>query len=194
MENVIVDFETLGNGEEGDSFIILDVAWTFFELDGKNNFDELTANGKQVKFDVKEQQEMGWNAEKGTVKWWKSQDKEARAAILPSDKDIKLSEFVQTFTRDLEKHKPKRIWSRGTDFDLPILKRIFRSQGKNINDKLRYNSASDVRSALNAMSFYTLKYDGFIPASGKNAKFIKHNSKHDIAMDVLRLQYLADFK
>lgn len=187
---IIIDFETLGNGQERDDFIVVDVSWLQFDLKQKNSFDDLVSKAKRIKFDINEQFELGWRAEEDTLEWWKKQDKEAIKNIKPSSEDQPLSKFVEEFSKDLKHHSPKHLWSRGNDFDLPILKRIYRTVGDNINNKIPFNAATDVRTALRAATGFTLKWDGFIPPAGENVNFIKHDSKHDIAMDVLRLQFL----
>jgi hypothetical protein len=187
---IIIDFETLGNGQERDDFIIVDVSWLHFDLKQTFTFDDLVSKARRIKFDINEQFELGWRAEHDTLEWWKKQDKEAVKNIKPSSEDQSLSEFIEKFNADLKRYSPKYLWSRGNDFDLPILKRIYRTMGDNINNKIPFNSASDVRTALRVASNFTLKWDGFIPPTGKNVNYIKHDSKHDIAMDVLRLQYL----
>ena len=66
MKDVIIDFETLGNGEETDDFIVLNVAVLFFNLSDDDKFEDLLKMTKFYKFDIDEQLDMGWIAEKGT--------------------------------------------------------------------------------------------------------------------------------
>ena len=190
MKDLILDFETLGNGKESDSFLIIDVAYLFFDMKDNNTFDELTSRAKKFKFSLQEQMnEFKWVAEKDTLEWWKSQDKEAMKAIKPSSEDVSVREFVAEFKKDCAKHMPKRAWARGTDFDFPIMKRIFRQVGEDVNEAFKFWTVRDMRTFMDVMGNFELKDLGAIPPTGENVGFVKHDSRHDIAMDVLRIQY-----
>lgn len=188
MTDVIIDFETLGKGSERDDFIILDVACLKFDLYKQDNFEDLVDRAEIMKFNLDEQLKIGWKAEKDTLEWWKSQGEAGKKALKPTPDDVTLSFWVDSFIEFLTP-KPKRMWARGTDFDFPIAKRIFRQVGKDCNKYWRYNSVNDTRTYINAITDFKIRND-FIPPAGENVKFEKHVASHDVAMDVLRLQYL----
>jgi predicted ester cyclase len=190
--DLIIDFETMGTGQETDDFLVIDVAYLFFDLKASDNFDDLVSKAKRFKFSLDEQKEIGWKAESSTLEWWKTQSKEAIAALKSTDGDVTLREFISEFKSDCRKNKLKRVWSRGTDFDFPIMKRIFRTCDDNVNNVFKYHTVRDIRTYMDVMGGFQLDDLGAIPPTGENVKFTKHNAKHDIAMDVLRLQYFAE--
>ena len=157
MKDIIIDFETLGNASETDNFIVLNMSCLLFDIDEKDEFEHLLANVQSFKFDIDEQIDIGWKAEKDTLEWWKKQSKEARKQLEKSDEDIKIKQFVDDFSTILNEAKIERIWSRGTDFDLPILKRLFRQDNKQLNSYLPYWAATDIRTYLKALSDFKLK-------------------------------------
>ncbi|PCJ96794.1 MAG: hypothetical protein COA52_00885 [Hyphomicrobiales bacterium] len=192
MKDLILDFETLGTGAERDDFIVLDCAFTTFDLLGKSDFQDVLSNVTYTKFSVENQQDKyGWRAEKDTLEWWKSQPKEAQSILKESDDDISIEEFVKIFIKSVNSmDKLERIWCRGTDFDLPILKRFFRAVGKNVNDTVPYWAACDIRTYIKTKTNFEFIDNGFIPEGLENCGFIKHKCDHDISMDIMRLQYL----
>jgi hypothetical protein len=190
--DLIIDFETLGNGSETDSFIVVDISYLFFDITQSEKFDDLVERAVRCKFLLDEQREIGWKAEKDTMEWWKTQSKEALAELKSTDGAMTLSDFTSKFKSDVSKHKVKRAWSRGTDFDFPILKRIFREVDDNINKVFKYSSVRDIRTYMDVMGNFELKDLGAIPPTAEGVNFIKHDSRHDVAMDVMRLQYFMN--
>ena len=192
MKDLIIDFETIGNGSETDNFIVLDCSYVLFDLEETNNFEDVLQEVQQAKFDIDEQLEIGWIAETDTLAWWKTQNKETQAVLRPSVYDITLNDFVRQFRTYVNGNDTKidRFWARGTDFDMPILKRIFRAENDSINDLIGFWKACDVRTYIKAKTNFEYINNGFIPETVDETKFVAHKSNHDVAMDVMRLQYI----
>jgi len=191
--DIIIDFETLGKGTETDNFIVLSVAYTKFVINEESDFEDLVTASEYVKFDTQEQLDLGWKAEKDTLEWWKAQPKDIQnSTIKPHPNDETLEEFTNKFIKYIgAKRDIERIWCRGTDFDMPILKRIFREVGLDINSYINYNAATDIRSYVRGVTGFTIK-DYFIPPTAENINFKKHVASHDCAMDIMRIQYLSN--
>lgn len=190
MSDLIIDFETLGTGKQTDNFIIVNCSYMFFNPREKNEFGDLINLVNFSKFNIKEQHDFGWRAEDKVLDWWKSQPKNIRKQLHPSECDTSLQQFTEDFVTYINKNSQvERLWSRGINFDLPILKRIFRQTNKDLDVHIPYWSATDIRTFLNTITDFKIKDLGFIPPICKNCNFEKHNSIHDISMDVSRIQF-----
>jgi hypothetical protein len=83
-------------------------------------------------------------------------------------------------------------WSRGNTFDPIILWRLMWKEGHGplLDEYLKYNKVRDVRTHIDAKFNYTTR-SGFIPVADEKyweSAFVAHDSTHDVAADVLRLQ------
>jgi hypothetical protein len=148
--------------------------------------------GFYVKFNVKEQiKTYDRLVEDDVVKWWKTQPKEVfDAMVRPSSEDVNLREgliLLNKFVSNIKGYNFKKsyVWSRGNNFDFPILKSLYNSaeMGVPYNDwKIR-----DVRTAIDIMAGTD---DGKYELRWGNEGFIAHNPLHDAAMDAARLNEL----
>lgn len=189
-KDAIIDFETLGVGHDGLYFVVTDCALLTFDIEGEDTFDELVERCNYFKFNLSEQKKiLNWHMEQGAIDFWKSQPKELQQKLVPSSEDVKLREFIENVVVILTNSGVKRMWCRGMNFDVPILQRIFQARKYNIDDHIHYSQYNDIRTYIRA--FIGLdERDDFIPETAKDAEFVKHNSKHDVAMDAMRLQYI----
>lgn len=198
--DLIIDFETMGQDESNCA--VIDCAALFFEWkrfisDTPYSFEELLSKTRRFKLDVKQQvTELGFVVEPETVKFWQSTEPSTRARIAPQKDDLTLKQFGNQFIEMLASNKKVDYWwSRSNNFDPPIAWRLMRRSGKyhDFNQYVMFHRLRDVRT------FIDVKFDfetpnGFVPVADEEywAKTFKpHNSEHDVAADVLRLQAIT---
>jgi hypothetical protein len=143
------------------------------------------------KFDVTAQIQQGYCPDHDSLQWWKEQGEEAIKQIKPSSEDIPVHQFVQNVYDYLKTTKVSYWWSRSNTFDPILLHRNFRDHmsRESLDFILPYWLVRDTRTYIDASFQFKLKKNGFMPLDDEEAKlFIKHNSIHDLAVDILRLQ------
>lgn len=192
----ILDFETMSTDTERG--VVLDCAYLVFDWDRFTTkpytFKELVEHASRSKFDVNDQvKNLKYVIDQDTLKFWQAQDSKVRKKILPSPEDI----TVESFLLDIKDRAVdiKYWWSRSNSFDPPILWRLARDLSffDQIHSRLPHWSLRDTRTFIDAKTDFLLKSTGFCPVEDYDAwtqVFEQHNSIHDIAADVLRLQTL----
>tara|TARA_B110000879_G_scaffold103396_1_gene139582 strand:- start:1883 stop:2527 length:645 start_codon:yes stop_codon:yes gene_type:complete len=198
----IIDFETIGqNSREVPA---IDCSYTTFEwerfTENPYSFKELVIGMEQAKFDIKDQMiNHGCKYNERDLKWWMDQPKDLRSNLNPSANDLTAVQFMEkliTYFRSVG--KIDYWWSRSNSFDPVILERIAQDANKTsmLGDYLKYWAVRDTRTFIDA------KFDFNVPG-GKNAfipvsniekweyNFKLHDSKHDVAADILRLQAIV---
>lgn len=196
-KNLIFDFETLGTNLI-DGFPILDIAYYVFDADRfKTNpysFNELTNSIQYVKFDVSHYcQRYGYKPEASTVDWWQTQDKTVRDKIKPKESDVSISEFADKFLDYLTDNKPDFWWSRGNTFDPIVMYRIFNDLNRSdeFNKLCPHWAVRDVRTYIDSKFDFDPKVkNGFVLPEWIDV-FNAHDSVHDVAVDILRLQTIV---
>lgn len=196
-KNLIFDFETLGTNLI-DGFPLLDIAYYVFDVDRfKSNpytFDELVSEVQYAKFDVAHYcKTYGYKPEASTIEWWSTQSPSVKAKIKPSTTDITIETFTDNFLAYLNANKPDFWWSRGNTFDPVIMYRIFNDLNRSaeFNKLCPHWAVRDVRTYIDAQFQFDSKIEnGFVLPEWKE-KFDKHNSVHDISIDILRLQTIV---
>lgn len=201
-KHFILDFETLGS-DVLRAFPILECSYAVFDADRFLNepytFEELIGGVVlRDKINIEHQvKEFGYKIDNNVLNWWKEQDSKIVSEILkPSAKDLHVGDFIENIIQLLEKHKPYYWWSRSNTFDPIILLRIADSVGRRyeIETLLKYWTVRDTRTYIDAKLNFAQKMNSFIPESNErkwNEKFQKHNSVHDVAADILRLQKIV---
>lgn len=198
----IHDFETLGVNSK--NCVVINCGYLVFDADRFYNnpytFKELVKSVVVDKFEVNHQvKDYGYKIDKNTLKWWCDLPEDVRAQIKPSDDDVDLKTFMKNLFDYIGNQKISFWWSRSNIFDPVILSRIaedtyFKSE---LDDKLPYWAVRDVRTYIDAKTDFSLKYNGFCPIADEeewNKWFQKHNVRHDVAADVLRMQRLIRFQ
>ncbi len=189
----IFDFETLGQNTQ--TCPVIDCSFIVVQEDSMGNneytFDALVNSCSKIKLDVSEQvKKYGYKVEKSTVKWWESQGEEARKNIAPKASDVSLREFCEEVLSYLNGFsKIDYWWARSNTFDPIILERLFRDCGliDEFNQVLKFWAVRDTRSFINGALGFDFS-DKFIPDEKLKEKFVAHDSRHDVAMDILRMQ------
>lgn len=199
--HLLIDFETMGIDVKNCA--VVDVAWIFFEWEKFTkgpgySFNDLVRMVNTVKFDVQDQvNRLGYKVDKSVVQWWKNLPPDVRKKAIPSSSDKKIEDFVRIFNRTLEANPPKYWWSRSNTFDPIILERLIQSAGEveysTWKQYCQYWAVRDTRTWIDSKLNWPDKND-FVPVSDLNSwntYFKKHDSSHDVAADVLRLQRIA---
>jgi hypothetical protein len=194
--NFIFDMETIGANVMVCP--VVDMAYTTFVwqrfLDKPYTFEELVDSVKTVKLSVMDQMKnYNCSFKKEDVAWWEKLPKHARDKIKASSSDLTVVEFCDTILTYLREQKNVDYWwSRGNTFDPVILDRLMKSTGNDAacNQYLQFWKVRDVRTYIDAKFNFSTK-SGFVPLGDEkywNETFVAHDSSHDVAADVLRLQ------
>ena len=190
-ECVIYDFETLGQDQK-NSAVVSFAMIAFSEKRYINNpytYEELIEDCAYIKFDVEDQVvNFGRKINKETVDWWNSQGDKAKKQIRPSLEDKSIYAFYEFVINNCECPKIKKSYTRGNTFDPMFLQYLMDDTGH--QDPFHWRTVRDTRSMIEGMSFGMNLDNGFIPGD-LASKFVKHDPCHDIAMDVMRMQLLA---
>jgi len=187
-DTVIYDFETLATGDPRTG-TVLSLGMLSYErgrfLTNPYEYEELVDKASYYKFDVADQvKRFGRVIEKDTLEWWKSQkEPEAKAVLKPSAFDIKIDELLSKIEDEYPMTQFEQVFTRGNRFDPEFLTSIC---GK---DPFYWWAIRDTRSYIDGFLYGTNVRNDFVP-EGLAEKFVKHDARHDVAMDVMRMQYL----
>ena len=191
MNSCIYDFETLGQ----DVFDAVAVNLAVLKFDEgrfvKNpyKFEELVDSCKLIKFNVEEQvKEYGRKIQQSTLDWWMQQDKSVQKQIRPSKDDVSISELYEFLSLDIQIQKCDKVYTRGNTFDPILLSSLLRHFQQ--IDPTKWWVIRDTRSLFEGMTYGHNIKSTFIP-EGLEENFIAHDPCHDVAMDVMRFQYLV---
>lgn len=197
--DLMIDFETFGVNGASCPIVNLSVKafdWSRF-CDKPYSFKELVDSTSTFKLDVREQvKDHGRIVEKGTLDFWQNQEASVRKQVLPLKDDLKLAEFCNKFGELLiDTGKIGFWWSRNNAFDPPILRNAFYKAGDPtlLERYLKYYRVRDTITYIDA-KFNFEEDTGFIPVSDEvywGKTFKKHDSAHDVAADIMRLQTIA---
>lgn len=189
-ECVIYDFETLSQDPARGvviSFAILAYSETRF-ASNPYTYEELLKDSKVIKFNVEEQvRTYKRTVSKDTIDWWKEQNKEAQKQLAPSANDVSIDVTHDFLCANLDLGNIKKSFSRGNTFDPMFLDAILKDCGK--ISPIHWASIRDTRSYIEGLSYGSTLKNSFVP-EGLAEKFVKHDPRHDIVMDVMRMQTL----
>jgi len=194
----ILDFESLGNNIKTTPLV--NCAFTTFDWDrfvsDPYTFEELVDNMQFVKFDVKDQvNRFACKVEEGALEFWEKQPKDVRKQLTPALDDVNIEAFFEYLTGYLEDTKINYWWSRSNIFDPVMLYRFAEDlDDPRIKKLLKFWNVRDVRTFIDAKFDFTVKYNRFCPVDDEKewkSKFQEHNSIHDVAADILRLQRIT---
>ena len=189
--NYIFDFETLSIDRVNGAIIsmaILEFNTNRFNTE-PYEYSQLLDNTGFIKFNVEDQvKNHGRKIDPDTLKWWGEQSAEARAQLKPSENDKILSECIPFIKDYIGNAKVDKVFSRGNTFDPIILDYI----GVQFNQAIPWGhwAMRDTRSIIDGMAWGTDIKNGFIPDE-LQPLFVAHDPTHDIAMDVMRMQFLS---
>jgi len=194
--DLIIDFETFGTNQVSCPIINCSVYtfnWERF-VTKPYSFQEIVDGAVTFKLDVKYQvKNYNYVVEMEAVEFWENQEPETRRQALPTKDDISLEKFCNNFTKYLTKQpRINYWWSRNNSFDPIILWNAFRKAGDKmlLDQFIKHSYVRDTRSHIDAKFDYG-QHNSFVPVSDTeywNKTFKQHNSAHDIAADIMRLQ------
>jgi hypothetical protein len=191
---LIFDFETLSQNPINGALV--SCAMLTFDMDilpvNGYSYEELLSRVKYFKFDVKNQVEV-WNrrVDPKTIEWWQQQSKEAMATIKPTKEDLPLADFMPWFTSNFNRVKLKYVFSRNNTFDPVIVQSI--CSDANLPIPYDWWKIRDTKSLIMGLTYGHNIKDNFIPPMAEN-KYVKHDPRHDVVLDVARLQTLLYHK
>lgn len=192
----ILDFETIGQCARKAPAI--DCSYTTFIwdrfLEEPYTFEELISNIQKSKLDIKHQVEKyDFSYKEEDLQWWMQQPKEVRKNIVPKPDDLTIDQFVNKMIDYLRRsEKIDYWWSRSNGFDPVILDHLAMAieKDKFLNEYIPYWKVRDTRTFIDAKFNFTTK-NGFVPIADTDRWeqiFNAHDSTHDVAADILRLQ------
>lgn len=202
-QHFILDFETLG--QDVSKIPILDCSYMVFDWDRftSNNpytLEELLQNAQKDKLDVVSQvKEFGASYTQRDIDWWLAQSVTAKKVLKPSSEDIRIEKFIENIIGYLKfmsnNTKINYWWSRSNTFDPLILESWSKVLGRQdeIYGLLKFWLVRDTRTFIDAKLNFPKK-NGFVPLADEeywNKTFVPHDSRFDIAADILRLQTIT---
>ena len=198
--HLILDFETLGQDVFeipilDCSYVVFD--WDRFTSDNPYTLEELVGLAQKDKLEMAHQvRDHGARYTQRDLDWWLSQSEDAKKVLKPSPADIRVEVFINNFITYLSNAgKINYWWSRSNTFDPVILSRWAKLLGRRaeVEELLKYWIVRDTRTWIDAKLNFP-KQNGFCPLADEeywNKTFVKHDSRYDIAADILRLQTIA---
>lgn len=192
----ILDFETIGQCAR--KIPAIDCSYTTFVwdrfLEQPYTFEELISTIQKSKLDIKHQvEDHGFSYTKEDLQWWMDQAPAVKKNIVPKPDDLSISQFIEKMI-DYLRGQPKidYWWSRANGFDPVILDHLADTVKKDkfLNEYLPYWKVRDTRTFIDAKFNFTTK-NGFVPIADTERWeqiFNAHDSTHDVAADILRLQ------
>lgn len=196
----IFDFETLGQDifeipVLDCSYVVFD--WDRFTSDNPYTLEELVSIARKDKVNLADQVKThGAKYTQRDLDWWLSQSEDAKKVLKPSSFDITIEQFLDSFVNYIESQdKITYWWTRSNTFDPIILQRWAKKFGKfeKISEVLKFWLVRDTRTWIDAKLNFP-KMNGFCPLADEeywNNTFVKHDSRYDIAADILRLQTIT---
>tara|TARA_B110000495_G_C23038822_1_gene621667 strand:+ start:2715 stop:3326 length:612 start_codon:yes stop_codon:yes gene_type:complete len=187
---VIFDFETLSTDVNQGvvlSIGLLSYSDTRFSSEIPYSYDELLENSKYMKFDVEDQvKSYNRKVSKSTLEWWNKQGEDAKSVLKPNSAlDESISQLYNFFVLNVNMNNLKTVFCRGNTFDIPFMEGIMKQTGNSV--PYPFWMVRDTRSYLDGLLFGSGKRNSYIP-DGCDERFIAHDARHDVVMDVMRMQ------
>jgi hypothetical protein len=191
-----MDFETIGQNSRRAP--ALDCAYTTFVwdrfLDEPYSFNELTSSINRIKLSIEDQvKNYDFSYKEEDLNFWMQQPPEVRKNIKPRSDDATVGEFINALVEYLRhSDKIEYWWSRSNTFDPIVLDHLSESIKQNflVGEYLKFWRVRDIRTFIDAKFNFTTR-NGFVPVTDEewwNNNFNAHDSIHDVAADILRLQ------
>jgi hypothetical protein len=183
----LFDVETLG---VESNCVVLSAAMIHFDPEKRPTYQDLLDDACFVKFNVKEQMDVGRTASKSTLEWWKSQHEYVRKVSLdPSREDMTVENGMQKFYDYMAKFpnaKQQTMWARGSLDQMSIDSLAVKFGLEEITG---YNVWRDVRTAVDILYGTTNGYVEVDHPLFVRHNVIKHHPVHDCALDAMQLMY-----
>jgi len=185
-KHLFVDVETLGTESNA---VLLSLGMVYADFSEDFTYDQLIETGFYVKFDANEQKEMGRTMEKGTIEWWKKQDKEvfdSEVRVKPTD--VKLLDGLNQAAEWIASvpgysRKTGTVWTRGSIDDM-VLGSVCKQAGR--APLFPFYLVRDVRTAVDILYG---SHNGYVDIDAPMPNIQKHNPTVDAALDAMMLRY-----
>ena len=188
-DSCVYDFETLGQNPRTApvvSLALLNFSRARF-TSNPYTYRELLDSVAVIKFNVEDQvKNHGKKIEKDTLAWWGNQSKAAQKQLAPTPWDQPITDLAKWFA--MNAGNPKATYTRNNTFDPIFLDQLMKDTGNDM--PYDWWTIRDTKSTIAGMAWGHGIRDNFIP-EGLEQHFVAHDPAHDVAMDVMRLQYLA---
>lgn len=194
-DDYIIDMETLSNKSNA---AIIDLAAIVFREDIENppTFQELVSRGIKIKFSLKSQTKR--HKMKSVIDWWREQVFEAKKNLKPSAEDVTIDEGMRMFNDYIRRPDFKidywksLAWCRGNSFDFPMfedmLSEHLQQDDTIFQQPVNFSRQRDIRTAIEQNLCKRMQTICPLP-KGTLDGFIKHDSIHDCAKDILMMIY-----
>lgn len=140
--DIMLDLETLG---KSPSALFFRIGWAVFDQ------QSIYSSGA-IPVDPQSALDHGLEVDGDTITWWMGQPDEARRQIY--DRGNTLPTALEILTNTFYRWGPKRVWCRGPDFDLAILRNAYRAVG--LTKPWGHGAGRDVRTLADVTG---VKYD-----------------------------------
>ena len=183
----IFDVETLGVESNA---VVLSAALIHFDPEKRPTYQDLLDNACFVKFNVKEQMDVGRTVSKSTLSWWKEQhDYVKQVSLNPSRDDMTVNNAFLKLYKYMGEYKDafkQTMWARGSLDQLVIDSLAVKFEMEEITG---YNMWRDVRTAVDILYGTTNGYVEVDHPLFQRHEVIKHHPVHDCALDAMQLMY-----
>ncbi len=181
------DVETLG---VESSTVVLSAAIIHFDPEKRPTYQDLLDDACFVKFNAKEQMDVGRTVSKSTLSWWKEQHESVRKVPLePSRDDMTVNNGLLKIYKYMGQYPDQfkqTMWARGSLDQLAIDSLAVQFDLEEITG---YNMWRDVRTAVDILYGTTNGYVDVDHPLFKRHEVIKHHPVHDCALDAMQLMY-----
>ncbi len=190
---VIYDFETLSqNPVDG---VVVSVAILpfdqdrFFKANEQYTYEELLRKTKVMKFNVADQVRRGRKIQKSTLEWWRQQSEEAQEQLKPDADDHYINDLPEFFKK-IAGDNLTVVYTRNNTFDPVYLKSI--CDQLEVPFPYSWWLTRDTKSLIDGMTWGQADIKDSFIVPGLESLFVAHDPRHDVAMDVMRIQYLSN--
>lgn len=188
--SIIIDFETLSKDPKTCAVVscaVLEFDESKFISDTPYTFESLFFHTGFIKFDVADQvKNYGRKITKETLDWWNNQGEDAKKMIHPSKMDQPITNFVDFIVNNCNTNSFNRVYVRGVAFDSIILEELYKLCNSPI--PFHWSKYRDTRSFIDGLTYGTEIVNNFMLDDLKTT--ILHDPRHDVILDVLRMQFL----
>lgn len=197
--DLVLDFET-ANDEvwriSDVAVVTLSAVCFYSDPNELPDFKTLINTGFSKKFDlkyqIKEMKPPKFYSD-SCLQWWATLPEDAKKWIRRNPElDMKYEDVFREFVEWVNSkplNRESKLWTRGNDFDVPLLNAGLHSIGvvqKDWDNKLPiYNRTRDIRTAIDENLEYGVTYCPL--RKGILDGFVKHDSLHDCAKDAIEL-------
>jgi hypothetical protein len=184
----IYDYETLGvNPFTAPVLCVAAIEFDFDRLSSEYpyDYDEMVKSCAYMKFDVRDQiKNHGKVVETETAQFWQKQGAEAKKILKETPDDKPLSSLYDFFFGLTMSHV-ERVYTRGVKLEVVTTEFLMKEMGK--TNPIEWWQMRETKSFIEGFTMGTDMSSSFIP-SGLDEKFVIHDPRHDVVMDLMRMQ------